>query len=233
MEEYLSIGKAAKILGVTPKTLRRWELAKIIRSARTPTGYRRYRRDEVLRLRTKRQPGFGTRCVLYARVSSAKQSLDGNLDRPRERLLVDAQQRGYDPVLVVTEQASGINDKRRGLWRVLRLAEKRGVDVLLIECPDRLARFGYRYLAEYLRAFDVRVEIVQDQPPPSFEEELTRDLIPILTVFSARLYGRRSKGFRKKITETIHAHTERKEGEPHGHGHEDDQAGRPSGNSRD
>jgi len=198
MEEYLSIGKAAKILGVTPKTLRRWEAAKTIRSERTPTGYRRYRADDVMRLLTRHHVGFGTRCVVYARVSSAKQSHDGNLDRQRDRLLEEAQKRGYDPVLVVAEQASGINDKRRGLWRVLQLAEKRGFDVLLIEFPDRLARFGYRYLTEYLRAFDVRVETVQDMPPASFEEELTRDLITILTVFSARLYGRRSRGFRKK-----------------------------------
>ncbi|MCY0879381.1 MAG: recombinase family protein [Firmicutes bacterium] len=121
----------------------------------------------------------------------------------------EAQKRGYDPVLVVAEQASGINDKRRGLWRILRLAEKHGFDVLLIESPDRLARFGYRYLTEYLRTFDGRVEPVQEQPPASFEEELTRDLITILTVFSARLYGRRSRGFRKKITDTIHAHHEK------------------------
>ncbi len=227
MEEYLSIGKAAKILGVTPKTLRRWELAKTIQSERTPTGYRRYRSDEILRLLTKRHVGCGRRCVIYARVSLAKQSHDGNLDRQRDRLLDEAHKRGYDPVLVVTEQASGINDKRRGLWRVLRLAEKRGFDVLLIEFPDRLARFGFRYLTEYLRAFDVRVETVRDRPPVSFEEEVTRDLITILTVFSARLYGRRSKGFRKKITETIHEHAETKEGELHGHGHEDDQVGYP------
>jgi hypothetical protein len=35
MEKYLSIGKAVKILAVTPKTLRRWELAKAIQSNRT------------------------------------------------------------------------------------------------------------------------------------------------------------------------------------------------------
>lgn len=197
--------------------MRRWELAKTIQSERTPTGYRRYRSDEILRLLTKRHVGFGRRCVIYARVSSTKQSYDGNLDRQRDRLLDEAQKRGYDPVLVVAEQASGINDKRRGLWRVLRLAEKRGCDVLLIEFPDRLARFGYRYLTEYLRAFDVRVETVRDMPPASFEEELTRDMITILTVFSARLYGRRSRGFRKKITETIHEHHEKGGEQAFGH----------------
>ena len=153
-------------------------------------------------------------------------SHDGNLDRQRDRLLDAAQKRGYDPVLAVTEQDSGMNDKRRGLWRVLRLAEKRGFDVLLIECPDRLARFGFRYLTEYLRAFDVRVETLGDMPPEASKEELTRDLITVLTVLSARLYGRRSQGLRKNITEIIHEHTDVKEGNPQGHGHEDDQTGR-------
>jgi putative resolvase len=100
MEEYLSIGKAAKILGITPKTLRRWEEATVIQSERTRSGYRRYRSDAVMRLLTKRPMGFGTRCVIYARVSSAKASHDGYLDRQRDRLLAEAQRRGYDPVLV-------------------------------------------------------------------------------------------------------------------------------------
>jgi hypothetical protein len=114
---------------------------------------------------------------------------------------------GYDAVLVVAKQASGINNQRRGLWRVLRLAGKRGVDVLLIEYPDRLARFGDHYLIEYLRPFDVRVETTQDRSSASCEAELTRDHITIVTVFSARLDGRRSQGFLQKITETIQAHT--------------------------
>ena len=69
MEKFISIGKAAKILGVTPLTLRRWEKAKVIASERTPHGHRRYRADDVMRLFTGRQAGFGTRCVIYARVS--------------------------------------------------------------------------------------------------------------------------------------------------------------------
>ncbi len=132
---------------------------------------------------------------------------------------------GADPVLVVAEQASGINDKRRGLWRVLRLAEKRGFDVLLIEFPDRLARFGYRYLVEYLKAFDVRVETTQETPSAPCEEELTRDLITMVTVFSVRLYGRRSQGLRKKIAETIHTHTADRKEIAHGAGDENPETG--------
>ncbi len=55
--EYLSLGKEAKILGVTPRTWRRPKIARTIRSERTPTGYRRYRPAEILRLRGKRQVG--------------------------------------------------------------------------------------------------------------------------------------------------------------------------------
>ncbi len=94
MEPYISIGKAAKMLGVTPKTLRRWEQAKTLQAERTPTGYRRYRADEIRRLLIKRSEGYGHRCAIYARVSSAKQFHDGNLDRQRSRLEDAAQQRG-------------------------------------------------------------------------------------------------------------------------------------------
>ena len=77
-----------------------------------------------MRLLTKRQVGFETRCVIYARVPSAKPAHDGNLDRQRDRLFERDPKTRIGSVLVVGEQAFGINGKRRGLWRVLRLVEK-------------------------------------------------------------------------------------------------------------
>ncbi|MCY0900520.1 MAG: MerR family DNA-binding transcriptional regulator [Firmicutes bacterium] len=57
-----------RLYSSTPKTLQRWEKAKLIPSEQTPTGYRRYRADEVMRLITQRPMGFSTRCVIDARV---------------------------------------------------------------------------------------------------------------------------------------------------------------------
>jgi DNA-binding transcriptional MerR regulator len=46
----ISIGKACKILGVTPKTLRVWENDKKINVVYTPNGHRRYDYDYIITL---------------------------------------------------------------------------------------------------------------------------------------------------------------------------------------
>ena len=47
----LEIGQAAKTIGVSPSTLRNWEAKGRISATRTPSGRRKYRRDDVLALR--------------------------------------------------------------------------------------------------------------------------------------------------------------------------------------
>jgi putative resolvase len=150
--------------------------------------------------------------VIYARVSSLKQKRDGKRDRQTERLLHAARERGSRIVDVIAEQASGINAKRRGLRRIVRLAEESRIDLVLVEFRDRLARFGYSDIETYLAARKVRIMCLDDAPPTSAEDERTRDLITILTVFAARLYGRRSQGLRKQVTDVIRSHYAREGG---------------------
>ncbi|WP_197648376.1 recombinase family protein [Sulfobacillus thermosulfidooxidans] len=129
-----------------------------------------------------------------------------------------------DVVRVFQEQASGINENRKELHYLLIMAEQREFQRLLIEYPDRLARFGYRYLERYLNSHGVTIESTHVQESKTSQEELTEDLLTIITVFSARLYGKRSQEFRQKTKHLVNA---MKEGEPHGDGHEDHQTGCP------
>ncbi len=144
--------------------------------------------------------------MVYARVSSIKQKRDGNLERQRERLLEAARAQGYRVIDVISEQASGINEKRRGLRRLLEMGKAGEIDVVFVESKERLARFGYSYIETFLTSYGVRVVCLEEAPGVSSEEELIKDLVTIITVFSARLYGRRSHGFRKKVTDAIRTH---------------------------
>ena len=150
--------------------------------------------------------------MVYARVSSIKQKRDGNLERQRDRLLEKARAQGYRVVDVFAQQASGINEKRRGLRRLLEMGKAGEIDVVFVEFKDRLARFGYSYIEPFLTSYGVRVICLEEAPGVSSEEELTKDLVTIITVFSARLYGRRSHGFRRKVTDGIQTHHARSEG---------------------
>lgn len=194
--------KACEILGVVPMTLRRWEKAGKIRSIRTPSGQRRYPRSEILRLLGE-ETLPGRRAVIYARVSSIKQVGAGNLERQKQRLEQYCARKGYEVVLVIAEQGSGLNENRRGLARLLRLAREGKMDLVVVEFKDRLARFGFSYLERYLNDFGVRVEVVNGEEPKSLQEELVQDMLSILTVFSAKLYGQRSKEFRKRVKEAM------------------------------
>lgn len=202
LETYLPMRKACEILGVVPITLRRWEKAGKIQAIRTPSGQRRYARSEILRLLGENQPK-GVRAVIYARVSSAKQAGEGNLERQRQRLEKYVQEKGYEVKAVIAEQGSGLNEKRKGLDRIFKMAREGKIDLVVIEFKDRLARFGYNYIEKYLNAFGVRIEIVNGAEPKSLQEELVADMLAILSSFSAKLYGHRSKEFRKKVKEAM------------------------------
>jgi excisionase family DNA binding protein len=201
-EEHYPLRKAAEILGVHPITLRRWEKQGKIYCIRTPSGQRRFPRSEVLRLLGRNVPS-GNRAVIYARVSSAKQAGTGNLERQRQRLEEYCLARGYEVVATIAEQGSGLNERRKGLARLFKMAREGKMDLVVVEFKDRLARFGFTYIERYLNAFGVKVEVINGEQPKSLQEELVQDMLSILTVFSAKLYGSRSKEFRKKVREAM------------------------------
>jgi predicted site-specific integrase-resolvase len=213
-EEFLPIGKVAKLLGVSPQTIRRWQKDGKIQEVRSPTNRRLYSIREVKRITGARQ---SESVVIYARVSSAKQKADGNLVRQVDRLKRYAADHGYEVIRVFQEQASGINEHRKPLQHLMTMAEQREFQRLLIEYPDRLARFGFRYLERYLKSYGITVESTHVAEPKSSQEELVEDLITIITVFSARLYGQRAQEFREKTKKLM---TEMNGGEANGDGHE-------------
>lgn len=167
---------------------------------RLPTGQRRFPVSEVDALLHAKARAV-LRCAVYARVSSGKQAEAGNLDRQRERLVGAVAERGYRLVAAVTERASGLNEKRKGLHRLFQMAAADEIDVVLVEFKDRLARFGFAYVVEALAAHGVRVEVLDGPVATDATQELVQDMLAIIAVFAARLYGRRSRQFRRKVKE--------------------------------
>jgi len=201
----LSISQAAKKLGVHPNRLRAWEKQGLLMPVRLPSGQRRYPVDEINRiLGTGGVKSETEAVVLYARVSTKKQADAGNLDRQVERLRQYARGKGYTIRAEFRDVASGLNQKRRGLANVLKLAEQGEYKKLIIEYPDRLARFGYTYIERHLRYCGVEIIAIAEKEPEDTQTELGRDLLSIVTSFSARLYGARGgkkvrQGFRELI----------------------------------
>ncbi len=102
---------------------------------------------------------------------------------------------------IISDFGSGMNYKKRGLKRLLEAIDQRQVGRLVLTHKDRLLRFGAELVFGLCEARNVEVVIVNQGSEPSFEEELAHDVLEIITVFSARLYGSRSHKNKKLIND--------------------------------
>jgi putative resolvase len=140
----LSPKEAAAELGISIKTVHRWDEVGKLHTVRTAGNQRRIPIEEISRLRRLGRGEQGTeRCALSARVSSGRQEQDGHLARQTARLQEAARMRGYEVVAVISEQASSLNEKRKGMKKLLALIKEHAIEVVLIEYPDRLVRLSF------------------------------------------------------------------------------------------
>ena len=187
----LSIGKFAKSLGVSIQTLRNWDKeGKLKPTYVTENGYRYYSEDLLNKFRNiKNVNQITKKNILYARVSTKNQKDD--LDRQIDNLKQYAYSKGYS-FEIITDIGSGINYKKEGLLKMITLIERGEIERIIVLYKDRLIRFGYDLIEYICKLNNTKIEIV-DNSTISKEQELTEDLIQIITVFANRLYGTRSK----------------------------------------
>ena len=95
-----------------------------------------------------------------------------------------------------------MNYNKKGLKRLINYILMGKIGRLVITHKDRLLRFGAELIFSICEMKNVEVIIVNQGGEPTFEEELAKDVLEIITVFSARLYGSRSNK-NKKIIENL------------------------------
>ncbi|NEQ97666.1 MAG: IS607 family transposase [Cyanothece sp. SIO2G6] len=181
----ISVTEAAKLLGVTTKTLYRWEQEGKLVPERTKGGHRRYDVAQVLGLE------HGERkTIAYGRVSSHDQKAD--LERQVQVLEAFCGSHGWT-FEVIRDLGSGMNYRKKGLVRLLKLISTGQVERLVVTHKDRLLRFGAELVFTLCENFGTEVVIINRTEDSSFEEDLAKDVLEIITVFSTRLYGSRSR----------------------------------------
>ncbi len=192
----VSIHEAAKFLGVSPQTLRRWEReGRFLPDERTIGGRRRY---NLARLRPEQfhLPESDRRTIAYARVSSHDQKDD--LERQKQVLELYCARQGWT-FDVIADLGSGMNYQKKGLKRLLNDILAGKVGHLVIPHKDRLLRFGAELVFAICEAKNVEVVILNQGEDTTFEDDLAKDVLEIITVFSARLYGSRSRKNQKLL----------------------------------
>lgn len=178
----MKLSTYAKSLGISYKTAYRWFKAGKLDAYQSDTG-------TIIVREPKRANG---KVAVYARVSSADQRDD--LDRQVDRLQTYAIAKGYQVAVIVREIASGLNDTRPRLDKLLADAR---YTTILVEHKDRLTRFGFHSLETLLKAQGRSLEVVL---PGDTKNELVDDFVAIITSMAASIYGKRGN---KKRAERI------------------------------
>ena len=195
MERLVGIGEAAKALGVSITTLRRWEAQGTLIPEHTAGKHRRYDLAKI-KPETYHSAPDERRTMAYARVSSHDQKDD--LERQKQVLELYCARQGWT-FEIVSDLGSGMNYQTKGLRRLLGEILEGHVNRLVITHKDRLLRFGAELVFAICAAKEVEVVILNQGEDTPCEEDLAKDVREMITVFSARLYGSRSRKNQKLL----------------------------------
>ncbi len=178
-----TVNQYAKLKGISPQTVRAWSNEGKIEVERTQGGHRRiviY--DDPIEVQ-----------ICYCRVSSYQQKID--LERQ-----VQLMKEKYPNAEIIKDIGSGLNFKRKGLKTLLERAMSGTKLTVILAHRDRFGRFAFDLLQWIIERSGGCV-VVLDKTEHSPEQELTKDLLSILHVFSCRLHGLRS--YRDQVNQAL------------------------------
>lgn len=191
----IRLNDMAKRLGVSVKTLQRWDREGILVAKRNPNNRRYYTEDQYLEY-------IGSSCkkdkkiIAYIRVSNNNQKDDLQNQITFIRNYVNAKGEILDDV--IQDIGSGLNYNRKH-WNDLLFNQisKGEIGKIYITYKDRFVRFGFDWFERYCNHHDCEIVIINN-PDTSPQQELIDDLISIIHVFSCRIYGLRK--YKKDIS---------------------------------
>lgn len=193
-----STGKFSNLIGVSVKTLQRWDREGILVADRTPTNRRVYTEKHLVQVRGGLLQHDQRKTVVYYRVSSAAQKPD--LQNQKTMLEQFCIGRGLSVDEWIEEIGGGMNFKRKKFIAMTNEVLTGRVGTVVIAHKDRLARFGFEYIEHIYQQFGCEI-IVTNTTSLSPEQEMVEDLMTIVDTFSSRLYG--LSNYRKSLKQAL------------------------------
>lgn len=177
-----------ELLGVSVKTLQRWDRDGIWKANRTPTDRRYYTYDQYLQFKGIKTKNDRRDIVIYARVSTRNQKDD--LQNEVDFLKQFCNAKGMIVNQCIEDFGSGLNYNRKKWNKLFDDVMRNRIKTIIIMNKDRFIRFGYDWFEKFCEKFNAKIIIVKNETL-SPKEELVQDMIAILHVFRCRLYGLR------------------------------------------
>lgn len=185
--EYLTAKQTKSLLGCCTKSLQDWDKKGLIEVRRTAGGRRRYNvkkyakdnnLESILIVPEERKN------IIYCRVSSH----DRKEDLKRQSAFLQEKYPNYE---LIEDIGSGINFKRKGLQKIIRYAIENKLNEVVITYKDRLCRIGYDMIEFIIKTYSNGVITILHTEEESRHDEITKDLIEIITVYSSKIHGTR------------------------------------------
>ena len=178
-------GEAAKILGITTRTIQNYDKLGKLKVCRTEGNRRVIMREDLIKYLDDKgliydDTNSKRHDVIYARVSSNEQKQSGDLDRQALYLVENA--KDIQNPIILKEVGSGLNDKRKQLQKLLDMISNHEVRNVYITYKDRLTRFGFNYLETMFNACGTSIIVLQDESnEKTVHDELVEDMISIIS----------------------------------------------------
>ena len=176
----------AELLGVSVKTLQRWDREGTLKANRTPTDRRYYTYHQYLQFKGIDTENDTRQIVIYARVSTRDQKDDLQDQVSFLRQFCNA--RGVIVDQCIEEYGSGLNYNRKKWNQLLDEVMEQTIKTIIVTHKDRFIRFGYDWFEKFCMKFNTTIVNNEELSP---QEELVQDIVSILHVFSCRLCGLR------------------------------------------
>jgi len=175
---YVKLNQAAKFFNVSLRTIYRWKNSGKISYITTPSGHYLYKITDM--------PISEKIKVIYIRVSSNKQT--GDLERQKT---FASQQ--FPSHQIISDVGSGLNFKRRGLRKLLKMVLSNSIEEIIITSKDRLCRFGYDLIEWLCIENDTKLVVLDKDTGTkmSRESEFVRDVLSIIQIYTCKWNGQR------------------------------------------
>ena len=149
----------AELLGVSVKTLQRWDREGTLKANRTLTNRRYYTYDQYLQFKGMNIENDKRQVVIYARVSTKNQKDDLQNQVAFLRQFCNA--RGIIVNQCIEDYGSGLNYNCKKWNELLDEVMEQKIKTIVVTHKDRFIRFGYDWFEKFCKKFNTTLVVVK------------------------------------------------------------------------